>query len=57
MLQMIPHKGKIIENSDAQINIIFKPKSDETIKQVAFCHIHRIDTGEHLKTLKLKILG
>lgn len=46
-----------MENTDAQINIIFKPKSDEVYKETAYCHIHKASTKEHLQTLKLTIIG
>lgn len=54
---IMPKKGTLFESTESEVQIIFKPKNDEVIRQNAFCHIHKADTMEHLQTLKLKIVG
>jgi len=39
------------------ISIIFKPRDEETQRKTYYCHIHKADTGEHLKKLKFDVVG
>lgn len=53
----MPKKGLIPSHNEENNFIIFKAPDDRTYTKIAYCHIHRANTEEHLKTIKLEIVG